>query len=86
MNYKKEKEEEEEEEEEEKEDSNDIMNKAFIRMEQIWKRYEDEYDNIHGEFAFADKYRLKPDTEYETDYDSEENEELNEDLNTDLLF
>jgi hypothetical protein len=61
------------------------MNKAFIHMEKIWKRYEKDYDNMYGEFAFADKFRLSPIyvSEHETD---SENEDLNEELNEELLF
>lgn len=55
---------------------NNLMYTAIEEMKQCRIKYEQQYDDINGDGAFADKYRLPPvyDDEYElddSDYESE---------------
>lgn len=62
------------------EDPNYIMFQAIEAMKKNWQRYEQEYDDIHGEGAYAERFRLPPvygpeyDTESEVDTEEEEDE------------
>ena len=65
---------------EEEEDINYIMNNVIKTMKQNWDKYENNYDNIHGEGDYANKFRLPPlrddltsDEQHNSDeYDSDE--------------
>jgi hypothetical protein len=50
-----------------------IMNKAFNAMKKNWDLYEKEYDSIHGEGAYDERFRLSP--VYGSEYDTESDEE-----------
>jgi len=48
-----------------------IMNKAVTLMTERWENYKSEYNAIHGENAYEDKFVLPLVYEYETDNDSD---------------
>jgi hypothetical protein len=53
-------------------DINFQMNEAIERMKECWDRYEREYDDLHGEGAYAEKFRLP--LVYGIDYDTSSND------------
>jgi hypothetical protein len=54
-----------------------IMNKAVCNMRKGWERYINEYNSIHGEGAYEDRYVLPP--VYGPEYDTEDElEDLND--------
>ena len=65
-------------------DINYNMIKAVETMKSNWDNYEKQYDSIHGEGAFDDRFKLTPiyGPEYDTDYsiDEEDEEEDEEDM------
>ena len=63
-------------------DINYSMNIAINSMRKIWDRYENEYNEIHGEGAYEEKFRLSP--VYASDYYSESDEETFEEENDEL--
>jgi hypothetical protein len=64
---------------EEEEDLDYIMNNTIEIMTKKWDKYENDYDNIHGEGFYANKFRL-PSQDYETDSEEQNNsEEYNSD-------
>lgn len=64
-------------------DINYSMNIAINSMRKIWDRYENEYNEIHGEGAYEEKFRLAP--VYGPEYDSESDEETFEEEENDEL-
>jgi hypothetical protein len=48
-----------------------IMNKAVTLMTERWENYKSEYNAIHGENAYEDRFVLPLVYEYETDSDSD---------------
>jgi hypothetical protein len=56
------------------EDLNEVMDQIILEMEDKWNRYEYNYDQIHGEGAYADKFVLPPvyGEEYETDTETDD--------------
>jgi len=62
-------------------DPNYIMFQAIEAMKKNWERHEREYDEINGEGAYAERFRLPPvygpeyDTETETEDDTEDDED-----------
>jgi hypothetical protein len=59
--------------EEKEEELNYIMNNKIELMKKKWDKYENDYDNIHGEGFYANKFRLPYvyDQEYETASDEQ---------------
>jgi len=62
-----------EEQEDLENDINFQMNEAIESMKECWDRYEQEYDDLHGEGAYAEKFRLSP--VYGPEYDTSSDEE-----------
>jgi hypothetical protein len=60
-------------EKEQEDDPNYIMFHAIESMKKNWERYEREYDELHGEGAYAERFRLPP--VYGPEYDTESEEE-----------
>jgi hypothetical protein len=62
-------------------DPNYIMFQAIEAMKKNWERYEKDYDELHEEGAYAERFRLSPvygpeyDTESEDDIEEKEEEE-----------
>lgn len=50
---------------------NYIMDKAIQIMSHNWKRYEKEYDSLHGEGSYSERFRLP--NVYDSDDDEDEN-------------
>ena len=63
----------EEIEKEQEEDPNYIMFQAIEQMKKNWDRYEKEYDELNGEGAYDERFRLPP--VYGPEYDTESEEE-----------
>lgn len=59
--------------ENQEDDLNYQMNEAIESMKECWDRYEQEYDDLHGEGAYAEKFSLPPvyGSDYETSSDSD---------------
>ena len=68
-------------EKEQEDDPNYIMFHAIEAMKNNWERYEREYDEYHGDGAYAERFRLSPvyGPEYDTESEEEEEEEDSED-------
>lgn len=62
-------------------DPNYIMFQAIELMKKNWERYEHEYDEINGEGAYAERFRLPPvyGPEYDTDTEDDTEEDEAED-------
>ena len=64
------------------EDPNYIMFEAIEQMKKSWDRYEKEYDELHGEGAYTERFRLPPvygpeyDTESEEEHDSQDEDDM----------
>jgi hypothetical protein len=67
----------EELEKQQDEDPNYIMFHAIESMKKNWDRYEREYNEIHGEGAYDERFRLPP--VYGPDYDTESETETEDD-------
>lgn len=66
-------------EKEQEDDPNYIMFHAIEAMKKNWERYEREYDELYGEGAYSERFRLPPVYGPEYDTESEEEEEESED-------
>lgn len=66
-------------EKEQEDDPNYIMFHAIEAMKKNWERYEREYDEYHGDGAYAERFRLSPVYGPEYDTESDEEEEDSED-------
>jgi hypothetical protein len=62
---------------EQEEDINYIMNNTIEIMKNKWDKYENNYDNIHGEGFYANKFRLP--NVYNQDYETASEEQNNSD-------
>ena len=60
----------------EEEELNYIMNNTIELMKKKWDKYENNYDDIHGEGFYANKFRLPP---LRDDFTSEEHNNSDED-------
>jgi len=63
-------------------DLNYSMNMAINSMRKNWDRYENEYNEIHGEGAYEERFRLSP--VYGPEYDTESEEESVEEESDEL--
>jgi len=60
-------------------DLNYQMNTIIQNMKKCWDRYEREYDEVNGEGAYEERFRLPP--VYTEEYDTDSNEEETDDDN-----
>jgi hypothetical protein len=63
----------------EQEDLNYIMNNTIDKMKKKWDKYENNYDNIHGEGVYANNFRLPPLRDDSTSEDLNNSDEFNSD-------
>jgi hypothetical protein len=63
-------------------DLNYQMNTIIQNMKKCWDRYEREYDEVNGEGAYEERFRLPP--VYTEEYDTDSNEEETDDDDNDI--
>ena len=73
-------------EKQQEDDTNYIMFKAIESMKKNWERYEQEYDEIHGDGSYIERFILPPiykhtyDTDTDIETETEDKEEEHEDF------